>query len=186
MLSASDVITLSPNKPLTLPPNTGNSEGGQVAGFPAGVVFNQTKVTASVGDGGLKFATSGGDGAAGVYIPATPDKCNVGVLAGPEGFFFSDQFGGCDFTVMKTNDGLWAGSHVYSSDACRANIAAVPAGWTTVHTWRSAPYARRYGMTGSNCVMCFVAKGSLKFVMVRVAGYPPKVAEAVMSASVVI
>lgn len=181
--TAESVINNAPGKGITMPGRP--SEGGQVTGFPTDVVFCQSKVTGTAGTGGLAISGTTGT-ATGVYVPATPNKCNMGVLSAGENFFFSDQFGGCDFTVLRDNNGNWAGSHVYSSDTCRQNIAAVPNGWEVVHTWRSSPYARKYGMSGSIAVCCFVTGTHLKFVVVRITGFPPTVGEAVMSASVVL
>ena len=181
-ITADGLITNAPGKGITTP--SAPIAGAQVAGFGASVVFNQKKVTAAVGPGGLAIADAQANGT-GVYVPATPDQCNVGKLSAGENFFYSDQFGGCDFTVLQDPTGNWVGSHVFSSDACRNDIAAIPANWQTIYTWRSLPYAKKYGMSGSIAMCCFVSATHLKFVMLRVSGsLTPTVNEVVLSASI--
>ena len=134
--------------------------------------MNQLSVMGKVSStAGLRL-TVGGGGTPGVYVPATPDTCNVGVLLYGECFFYSDQFGGCDFTVLRDAAGNIYGSHVHSSAACRADIAAVPPGWSVLYTWRSGPYARLFGMTGSNSMLCFVTGNQLRFLYIRLQGTP--------------
>src|SRR6185503_10383429 len=53
--------------------------GAHLAGFPQRVVMNQLSVMGKVSStAGLRL-TVGGGGTPGVYVPATPDTCNVGV-----------------------------------------------------------------------------------------------------------
>jgi len=182
MLTANGVITGAVGKALSAPSSSG-ATGGAAAGFQGEVVYNQIKVKGALNDGALAF-TAAQTGAEGVYVPYIQDKCALGTLSGAEGFFYSDQFGGCDFTVLKDANGNWVGSHVHSSDACRSSIAAPPGSWTSVYTWRSGPYAREFGMAGSINVLCFVTRTHLNFVMVYIRGYPPKIADVRMAASV--
>ena len=184
MFTAEKVITKAPGKKISLSGRSGCKAGNRVTGFSDLVKYNQGKVSGHIGEEGLQILGAGKGGAEGVFVPFEQGMATLGVLSGAEGFFISDQFGGCDFTILKNPQGQWAGAHVYSNDACRAAIADTPEGWTSVYTWRSGPYARRYGMSGSILVLCFVTKISLKFVMVRVQGFPPVVQAAVMSANV--
>jgi hypothetical protein len=183
MFTAASVITKAPGKKINLSGRSGCKAGNRVTGFSELVKYNQGKISGHIGEGGLQILASGKGGVEGVFVPFEPGKATLGELSGAEGFFVSDQFGGCDFTILKNPQGQWAGAHVYSNDACRAAIAATPEGWTNVYTWRSGPYARRYGMSGSILVICFVTKISLKFVMVRVEGLGV-VKDAVLSAHV--
>ncbi len=186
-MTAESLVANAPGKGVNMSGRSECEEGAHLVGFPAQVISYQGKVSGEVTEAGLKIGAPGGDAAQGVFVPFKQDYATVGVLSGGECFFVSDQFGGCDFTVLKTADGRWAGSHVYSSDTCREAIAAVPEGWTNVYTWRSGPYARMFGMGGGSInVVCFVTGSHLKFVMLRIRGYPPTVAEARLSASVVL
>ena len=189
MMTAETLVTGAPGKSADFSGRSGCSDGSHAAGFPPEVIYFSGKVSGAVTGSGLAITAPGGGGTQGLFVPFEQDQATLGVLSGSDSFFISDQFGGCDFTVLKNPAGQWAGSHVYSNAACRAAITKTPPGWKHVYTWKSGPYARRFGFGSSIYVVCFVTKSNLKFVMLRIQGQPPSyaqrsVTEATLSASV--
>jgi hypothetical protein len=185
MFSADDLVKNAPGKGCDFSGRNECKEHGRVAGFGNEVIFFNGAVNGEADISGLKITKidplvkANPAVSQGVFVPFKQDYATIGILTGTQGFFYSDQFGGCDFTILKSSKNEWVGSHVYSNVACRNAIATPPKDWNLVHTWKSGPYALKYGMSGSIHVACFVNKASLEFVMVRITGYPPKVSEVI-------
>ena len=87
------------------------------------------------------------------------------------GFLFSDQFAGCDLTILRNPGGEILGAHVFSNTMCRACIAHLPHGWQAVGTWQSAGYSVKWNTTGLSS-FAFIEGNQLWVVAVGSKGYP--------------
>ncbi len=107
----------------------------------------------------------------GTFICNEDDQVTFGqVSAG--GFLVSDQFGGCDMTILKSPNGTFWGAHVYSSDTCRAAVATPPAGWSVLGSWSSKGYVEKHTDCGALFVFTFFESGKVMIVTVGGGGYP--------------
>lgn len=119
----------------------------------------------------------------GTFIRNTDDQVTVGLLV-RDGFIASDQFGGCDLTILKAPGGQIMGAHVYSSDACREAIKIPPLGWKVVGTWKSAGYAAKWPGNSALFGFAFVGGGQVKFVAMGLKGYPATVANVELAGTI--
>ena len=131
----------------------------------------------------LSLEKSGMSQSNGTFIRNEDDKVTVGLLI-RDGFFASDQFGGCDLTIMQAPGGQFMGAHVYSSAACRDAIKVPPLGWKTVGTWKSTGYAEKWPGNSALFGFAFIGGGKIKFVAMGLKGYPPTVANVELAATV--
>ena len=191
MLTANAVVTHAVGKPLRF---AGSSMaqaisgdlamGGSLAGFDPIVIHSSRPTEGRVSQGGLQIGTGSGS-SRGIYIPAVQDKVTTGVLTGGAHFAYSDQFGGCDFTMLRDSGGNLVACHVYSSAPCRSAVAGggLPVGWTHIYTWRSSPYAQQWGYASIHCLA--VLRGTkLTLVALKITGREPTVEDARLSAEV--
>lgn len=147
------------------------SEGAAMTGFPPGCMVFAGPVERACLGGSLSLNTPANGTGNGTYICNKDDYVTFGqITAG--GFLVSDQFGGCDMTILRAPDGTIWGAHVYSSDACRAAVSAPPAGWTVLGTWTSAGYAQKHPDCGALFVFTFVESSKVMIVTVGGGGYP--------------
>lgn len=142
-------------------------EGSRVNGFDASCIVYSGAVGGSVAGGTLTMTAGGADG---IFIPNVDDKVTFGQMTAG-GFAASDQFGGCDVTVLRDGSGAYWSTHVYSSDACRGAVQAVPGGWSIVGTWSSAGYAAKHPDCGGLLVFTFLEE-KVKIVTIGVGGWP--------------
>jgi hypothetical protein len=146
-------------------------EGGAMAGFDPCCMIYSGPVNGSMSGGSISLAAPGGGAGNGTFIRNKDDYVTFGqVNAG--GFVVSDQFGGCDMTILKAPDGTFWGAHVYSSATCRAAVAAPPGGWSVVGTWSSNGYAAKHPDCGALFVFAFFEGGKVIIVTVGGGGYP--------------
>jgi len=94
----------------------------------------------------LSLQLSSYSGANGVFIRNRDKMVTLGVAA-RGAFIVSDQFAGCDLTILRNPAGQILGAHVYSNAMCRACIANLPKGWRVIGTWRSAGYQAKWKTT---------------------------------------
>jgi hypothetical protein len=95
----------------------------------------------------LSLEPSSWGGANGAFIQYRKEMVTLGI-AMKGGFLASDQFGGCDLTILRNGAGHIMGAHVFSSPLCRACIAAPHAQWTVIGTWASTGYQAKWHTTG--------------------------------------
>ena len=146
-------------------------EGGAMAGFPASCIVYSGAISGSVSDSSISLSKPSVGGGKGVFIRNKDDHVTFGqFVAG--GFLVSDQFGGCDMTILKAPDGSFWGAHVYSSASCRADVANCPGGWSVVGTWSSAGYAERHPDCAALFVFTFFEGGKAIVMTVGGGGYP--------------
>lgn len=146
-------------------------EGGAMAGFPASCIVYAGAISGSVDANGISLSKPRIGGGKGTFIRNKDDRVTFGRFK-TGGFLVSDQFGGCDMTILKAPDGSFWGAHVYSSDACRADVANRPAGWSEVGTWSSAGYADSHADCAALFVFTFFEGGKAVVMTVGGGGYP--------------
>lgn len=173
MLTANSVITHAVGKPLTMNSTMAGeitqdpNMGGNVAGFAPNVIWSHRGIQGQVTNSSLYIGVGRG-ASRGVYIPAIQGFVACGRVTGGAHFAYSDQFGGCDFDILRDPAGTLVCCHVYSSDACRQAIAALPPGWTHIYKWRSGPYIQLWGYDSINCLA--VVRGTrLQICALRIA-----------------
>jgi hypothetical protein len=146
-------------------------EGGAMAGFDPCCMVYSGPVQASVAGGTIALAAPALGAANGTFI-RNKDDCVTFGQATAGGFLVSDQFGGCDMTILRAPDGAYWGAHVYSSASCRAAVAAPPDGWSVIGTWSSNGYAAQHPDCGALFVFAFFEGGKVVIVTVGGGGYP--------------
>lgn len=100
---------------------------------------------AAVGEARSLTLGSGNHGTPGTFIQYEQNAVTLGAFPAG-GFVASDNFGGCDLTILRDPQHQLFGAHVYfeASHNCRDLIAGHPPGWHIVGTWRSLPYLNRW------------------------------------------
>ncbi|MEO1492305.1 MAG: hypothetical protein AAFV19_09165 [Pseudomonadota bacterium] len=149
-------------------------EGSGVPGFGVEAIMFDGACHGTLSGSALSLDESALAKANGTFICNKDDKVTMGVaVAG--GFLVSDQFGGCDLTIVKNPAGAVLGAHVYSSEKCRSCIAALPTGWSTVGTWKSSGYKAKWPNIGGLLAFAFIEGSKVKVVAAGIAGYPGKI-----------
>jgi len=149
-------------------------EGSGLPGFGAEAMMYDGPVDGDLSGGVLSLEACSLAGANGTFIRNKDNKVTIGVaVAG--GFIVSDQFGGCDLTILRNPAGAILGAHVYSNEACRACIASPPAGWRVVGTWQSKGYQAKWPGIGGLFAFAFIEGSQVKVVALALKGYPGKV-----------
>lgn len=158
-------------KTITGGAKNGIGEGASMAGFDASCIVYAGPVHGSIAGNSISLAAPVGGNGNGTFICNKDDAVTFGqVTAG--GFLVSDQFGGCDMTILKAPNGSFWGAHVYSSPACRTAVQNVPAGWSVVGTWSSKGYAARHPDCAALFVFAFFEGAQILIVTVGGGGYP--------------
>ncbi len=147
------------------------TEGAAMTGFDPCCVAYAGPVNGSVNGGNISLAAPAGGAGSGTFIRNKDDYVTFG-QATAGGFLVSDQFGGCDMTILRAQDGTYWGAHVYSSDTCREAVADPPAEWSVIGTWSSNGYAARHPDCGALFVFTFFEGGKVLIVTVGGGGYP--------------
>lgn len=186
MLTATTLVAAGRGATITLGCKSKISEGSGVPGFAPEAMMYDGPCNGSLSAGKLDWAVSldGGSlgGANGTFIRNKDDKVTMGV-AKTGGFIASDQFGGCDLTILRNPAGAMLGAHVYSSDPCRTCVANPPFGWSVVGTWRSSGYAAKWPGLGGLIAFAFFEGKTVKVVAVGVKGYPGRISNLELAAT---
>ena len=146
-------------------------EGGAMAGFPASCIVYSGAISGSVSDTSISLSKPSLGGGKGVFIRNKDDYVTFGQFV-IGGFLVSDQFAGCDMTILKAPDGSFWGAHVYSSASCRSDVANCPAGWSIIGTWSSAGYVERHPDCSTLLVFTFFEGHKAIVMTVGGGGYP--------------
>lgn len=169
-----DVLVHAQGKPVS-GVNIAPDIAGVVAGFNL-AQENAKIISAQCTATGLAFAADQSLASKGVFIQQITSRNALGTLTGGATFFLSDNFGGCDFAVLRNPAGAFVGAHVYSSDACRQAIQAVPNGWTFICSYSSKEEARldtnislanQVPNYGSMMILCSIVGNLVEFVLIR-------------------
>lgn len=156
--------------------------GGGLPGFGPEAMMYDGPVAGDLSGGALSLETSSLARANGTFICNKDNKVTLGVaVAG--GFIVSDQFGGCDLTILRNPAGAILGAHVYSNEACRKCIASPPPGWRVVGTWQSKGYQAKWPGIGGLFAFAFIEGSKIKVVAMAVKGYPGKVSHVELAAT---
>ncbi len=182
MLTSDTLINGGLNSKLSMTCKSSITTSSSVAGFGPLVVEYSGPVYGELKGGTLSLEKSGWSQSNGVFIRNTDDKVTTGILV-RGGFFASDQFGGCDLTILRAPGGALMGAHVYSSDACRKAVQAVPNGWRVVGTWKSAGYLQKWPGISALFAFGFVEGTKIKVVAMGLKGYPPWVSNLELGAT---
>ena len=145
-------------------------KGSALPGFGPEAIMYDGPARGDLSGGVLSLEASGLGGANGTFIRNMDDKVTLGVAV-KGGFIVSDQFGGCDLTILRNPAGEILGAHVYSSASCRSCVASPPKGWSVIGTWQSNGYQAKWG-TGALLVFAFLEGGQIRIVAVGLKGYP--------------
>ncbi|MEO0911596.1 MAG: hypothetical protein AAFY59_01185 [Pseudomonadota bacterium] len=181
MLTAAQLLTLGGGD-FAFSGKSGIKEGSGIPGFASEVITYDGALEGSVSDGKLTLSAGGSLAASeGTFIRNMDERATVGPSV-KGGFLASDQFSGCDFTLLKNPAGTLLGAHVYSSENCRAAIQNVPKGWSIVGTWKSSGYIEKWQVTGL-FAFAFPEGNKVKVVAMGLKGYPPKIAQVELAAT---
>lgn len=183
MFTAESLVANGVGKKFTINCKSGISDLGAVRGFGPLIREYSGPCFADIAGGTVSIEKSGMSQATGTFIRNEDNKVTVGLLI-KDGFFASDQFGGCDLTILRSPGGQYMGAHVYSSPACREAIAAPPVGWRVVGSWKSAGYAEKWPGNSALFGFAFIGGGKLKFVAMGLKGYPPTVMNVELAATI--
>ena len=122
MLTASNLVANGVGSTIDVTCKSAIKEGSGLPGFGAEAIMYDGPVHGDLSGGVLSLKGGSLAGANGTFIRNMDNKVTLGVsMAG--GFIASDQFGGCDLTILRNPAGAFLGAHVYSNDACRSCIA---------------------------------------------------------------
>lgn len=182
MLTASNLVANGVGSTMTLTCKGKISEGSGLPGFGPQAVMYHGPVFGDLTNRTLSLLASSLSGANGTFIRNADDKVTVGVAV-PGGFVVSDQFAGCDLTMLRNPAGAILGAHVYSSEACRTCIASPPAKWRVVGTWQSKGYVERWTGIGGLFAFAFIEGTQIKVVAMGVKGYPPTISNVELAAT---
>ena len=154
---------------------------GPLSGFLPNVVESFMGIHAGIEGNTLKLENAGLGGSDGIFVPNEDDKVMAGILT-RDGVIVSDQFAGCDMTILRGGSAI-IGTHVYSSDACRNAIAKPPGNWVTVGTWTSKGYLEKWPGIGGLFAFAVVTGRHCDIVALGLKGYPPQISNVELGAS---
>ena len=174
MLTATNLIANGIGKKIGLSGKNRIQEGTQWPEFGSLSMIYEGPVNASLSEDTLDISASSLSGRNGMFIRNKDDKVTMGLLL-KDDVLISDQFGGCDFAILKNPQGVIVGAHVFSSDECRACIAKLPPGWSEICTWKSDGYIAKWQGIGALIAFAFVDSKHVRIVIVGVGGYPGKI-----------
>lgn len=183
MLTAEDLVAKGVGCKLTMGCKGDITGNNPLPGFGPLIREYSGPVYADLSKQLLSLEKSGMAQSNGTFIRNEDDKVTVGLLI-RDGVIISDQFGGCDLTILKAPGGQIMGAHVYSSEPCRKAIADPPLGWKVMGTWKSAGYAEKWPGNGALFGFAFVGGGKVKFVAMGVKGYPPTIANVELASTI--
>ncbi|HEY8289705.1 MAG TPA: hypothetical protein VIG49_10580 [Acetobacteraceae bacterium] len=183
MLTAETLVANGVGCKLTMTCKSDIKNTGGLPGFAPLVKEYSGPVYGDLASNVLSLEKSGMAQSNGTFIRNIDDQVTVGLLI-RDGFIASDQFGGCDLTILKAPGGQFMGAHVYSSDACREAMKTPPLGWKVVGTWKSTGYAAKWPGNSALFGFAFIGGGKIKFVAMGLKGYPPTVANVELAATV--
>lgn len=171
MFSAAELLANGLGKKISLLAKNGVKEGSFITALgPVSLMFDGPVLAQIEGDT-VSVTKGGGSQQNGIFIRNMDNRATMGVLA-TGSVMISDQFSGCDFTVIRNPSGVIFGSHVHSDAASRACVnAGLPAGWTHLYTWKSAGYAlNKWPGVGGIVAFVFIEGNKIKLVVAGIAG----------------
>lgn len=183
MLTAETLVASGGGCKLTLTCKSDIKTSSSVRGFGPLVKEYSGPVFGELKDRTLSLEKSSMAQSNGTFIRNTDDQVTVGLLM-QDGFIVSDQFGGCDLTILKAPGGQIMGAHVYSSDACRNAIKTPPLGWKVLGSWKSTGYAAKWPGNSALFGFAFVGGGKITFVAMGLKGYPPTIANVELAGTI--
>jgi hypothetical protein len=183
MLTAETLVANGVGCKFNITCKSGIKDTGKINGFGPLIKEYSGPCFGDLAKGVLTLEASGMSQANGTFIRNEDNQVTAGLLI-RNGFFASDQFGGCDLTILRSPGGHYMGMHVYSSTACRDAVKATPLGWKIVGTWKSTGYAEKWPGNSALFGFAFIGGGKIRFVAMGLKGYPPTVANVELASTV--
>jgi hypothetical protein len=89
----------------------------------------------------------------------------------------SDQFGGCEYTILRNPAGALFAAHVFidvGKTQFHDSLAHPPHGWDNLGTWQSSVNANRWNFP-TLLAIAFFERNQVTVVAVGARGYPAKI-----------
>ena len=162
----------------------GESEGIKYPGFNSDLVYSKSAyINFDLVEDNVEVTEGSKTNHDGIFIGNKDGKIILGYLGQETGVIISDQYAGCDFQMLRVDEGGVVGAHVYSDDQCR-NVMAdeLPNGWKTIGTWKSTGLGTGDvdgKKIGGLVSVAYVDSQSVELLWLQITGYPPKIAKVV-------
>lgn len=170
MISANDLYTNAKGKGIALACKyPAFSSGDSVAALGDKTKMFSKAVKAEILGGKISVSTAAAGTQNGVFVCDSPNYATMAEL-GQTQIVISDQFSGCDLTIIQRPDGGYMGSHVYSDPDCRKCVnEGLPAGWKHIATWKSSGWMPHWKCSGL-VAFAFIEASTVTFVFLGVGG----------------
>jgi hypothetical protein len=146
-------------------------KGSTLDGFNGKAMMYSGSVYGDFSPGKVSVTAPGDSASNGTFVIWQNKMITAGTMVAG-GFIVSDQFGGCDLTIVRDSSGLLYGMHVHrskDSDA-RNYLGDFPVGWKLIGTWESRVYTQKWGEGKAVTIVPFVfAEGKqVKVVVIKI------------------